>query len=287
MFAIMGITGQVGGGIARALLQAGLPVRAIVRDEARGEAWHARGCEVAVATNTDTAALARAFAGTEGVFLMNPPDYDPEPGFPAVRASNAALRDSLRDARPGRVVFLSTVGAQVAEPNLLNNSALTERMLRGLTLPVVLLRAAWFMENAAWDVEAARRGVLPSFLQPLGHPIPMVAVADIADSAAGLLRETWQGSRVVELEGPQRYSAQDIADGFARALGHPVRAEAVPRETWEALFRAHGMRHPQPRMRMLDGFNEGWIDFEGAARKGRTPLDSVLRQLVERSGTGR
>ena len=36
---------------------------------------------------------------------------------------------------------------------------------------------------------------------------------------------------------------------------------------------------------MLDGFNEGWIDFEGGTaeqRIGATPLDRVLRDLVAR-----
>jgi NAD(P)H dehydrogenase (quinone) len=92
--------------------------------------------------------------------------------------------------------------------------------------------------------------------------------------------------RIVELEGPQRYSAIDIAAGFSRALGRVVRAEPVPRETWESLFRSQGMKNPMPRMRMIDGFNEGWIDFEfGAAesRKGATRLESVLKALVDRS----
>jgi hypothetical protein len=29
---------------------------------------------------------------------------------------------------------------------------MTEEMLRGVSVPVALLRAAWFMENAPWDV---------------------------------------------------------------------------------------------------------------------------------------
>jgi hypothetical protein len=47
------------------------------------------------------------------------------------------------------------------------------------------------------------------------------------------------------------------------------------------------MKNPTPRIQMLDGFNEGWIDFESdarATRKGIVPLDSVLRELVARAG---
>jgi hypothetical protein len=35
-------------------------------------------------------------------------------------------------------------------------------------------------------------------------------------------------------------------------------------------------------MRMLDGFNEGWIDFEGVSVKGSTGVDAVVEQLVSR-----
>jgi len=43
------------------------------------------------------------------------------------------------------------------------------------------------------------------------------------------------------------------------------------------------MRHPGPRMRMLDGFNEGWIEFEHGqtgSLKGVVSLDTVLGGLL-------
>jgi uncharacterized protein YbjT (DUF2867 family) len=286
MFAVTGITGKVGGIVANTLLDAGLPVRAVVRDAEKGRPWAARGCEVVVATSDDTDAMTKAFADTAGVFFMTPPNFDPAPGFPeSVRIGNAVTA-AIEKSRPGKVVFLSTVGAHVAEPNLLNNATLIEEGLRTVSVPVAFLRAAWFMENAAWDVDAARSGVIPSFLQPLDHAIPMVATRDIGRTIADLLREAWKGTRVVELEGPQRYSANDIAAGFRKALGHDVILNPVPRDTWEALFRSHGMQYPMPRIRMIDGFNEGWIDFERngtESRHGTTSLDAVLRELVEKS----
>jgi NAD(P)H dehydrogenase (quinone) len=283
MYAVTGVTGKVGGVVARLLREAGLPVRAIVRDREKGKAWVELGCEVAVADNMDKDGLTQAFAGVQGVFLMTAPNYDPAPGFPQTKAINEVVIAALRDAKPGNVVFLSTVGAHVSELSLLNNSKMTEEALRSLSIPVGLLRAAWFMENAAWDVEAARSGTIPCFLQPLDHPIPMIATADIGHTAAAMLREAWAGIRIVELEGPRRYSANDIAAGFSVALGRPVHLDAVPRDSWEALFRSQGMNNPMPRIRMIDGFNEGWIDFEGRGaehRKGDTPLDNVLKGLV-------
>ncbi|MFC4527341.1 NmrA family NAD(P)-binding protein [Dyella halodurans] len=286
MFAIMGVTGQVGGHVARRLLDAGQQVRVVVRDAAKAQSWLDRGCETTEASIDDVERLTSALQGVDGAFLMIPPDYDPAPGFPRIHQIIDSVCAAVEATRPGKVVFLSSVGAHVQEFSLLNNARMIEQALRTLPVPTAFVRPAWFMENAAWDVVAARSGTAPSFLQPLDHPIPMVATADIGHTVADVLLEQWTGSRVVELEGPRRYSANDIATGFATVLGHPVRMEPVPRDTWEALFRAQGMQHPEPRMRMLDGFNEGWIDFEhtqGTMRKGTVTLDSVLRALVERS----
>jgi hypothetical protein len=47
MYAITGITGKVGGALAQTLLSANQPVRAVVRDPGRAQAWAERGCEVA------------------------------------------------------------------------------------------------------------------------------------------------------------------------------------------------------------------------------------------------
>jgi uncharacterized protein YbjT (DUF2867 family) len=288
MYAITGITGQVGGAVARCLLEANQPVRAIVRSAGKGKPWAELGCEVAIVADiADVAALISAFTGMEGVFVLLPPVFDPSPGFPEARAIIAALKAALLAARPAKVVCLSTIGAQASRPNLLTQLGLMEEELRTLPLPVAFLRAAWFMENAAWDVAPVREtGILSSFLQPLDKPVPMVATADIGRLAAELLQETWQGPRIVELEGPERVTPDMVADIFGRILGRPVHAEAVPHDTWQTLFASQGMANPIPRMQMLDGFNEGWIEFETEARtlKGVTPLETVLRGLTDGSG---
>jgi uncharacterized protein YbjT (DUF2867 family) len=115
--------------------------------------------------------------------------------------------------------------------------------------------------------------------------VPMVATDDIGRVAAQLLQQTWTGARVVELEGPRRVTPNEIASAFADALDKPVRAQIVPREEWEALFRSQGMNNPQPRMQMIDGFNEGWIEFGAPAStlKGSVTLETVIRELVERA----
>lgn len=285
MYAVTGITGQVGGAVARALLGHNQPVRAVVRDAARAAAWAERGTDMALADFGDVQALARAFSGTQGVFVMLPANFDPAPGFPEARDLIATLAEALDRARPPRVVALSTIGAQARHENLLTQLGLLEHALGALPLDVRFIRPAWFMENALWDVAPARdTGVIDAYLQPVGRPIPMVATEDVGRTAAEMLLSPGDGARVVELEGPAPVSPADIAAGLGALLGRPVRAQPVPRAEWEARFRQQGAQHPGPRARMLDGFNEGWLRFEGVTRRGAVPLATVLRDLVARAG---
>ena len=282
MYAITGITGQVGGAVAATLLDRHIEVRAVARDIGRAEAWIARGCEVAPADFADIPALTKAFSQIDGVFVVLPPAFDPSPGFPEARAIIGNILAALRAAAPPKVVALSTIGAQANEPNLLSQLGLLEDGLRTLSMPVTIVRPAWFIENAAWDVADARSGHIYSYLQPLDKALPMVSVADVGRLAGGCLLETWEGLRTIEVEGAERVSPNDLAAALAEVLGHKVTAEAVARTEWEALFRAQGMRYPLPRMRMLDGFNAGWIDFpDGSAtsRKGRIGLIEAVRRL--------
>jgi uncharacterized protein YbjT (DUF2867 family) len=285
MFAVTGITGNVGGAVAETLLAAGQKVRAVVREEQKGDPWKQKGCEVAVADIHNADSLKKAFTGTEGVFVMVPPVFDPKPGFPEARSMAAALRTALEAVRPGRVVYLSTIGAQATRENLLTQHTIIEKELRGVAVPITFLRPGWFMENFLWDLAPAReKGVIPSFLYPLEKVFPMVATEDIGRVAAELLEETWTGVRVVELEGPRRVSPNDVAATFSKLLGKPVKMELAPRDKWEEMFRAQGITNPLPRLQMLDGFNEGWIDFEGGAagtRKGTVELETVLKTLIE------
>jgi NAD(P)H dehydrogenase (quinone) len=284
MIAITGITGKVGGELARHLLAAGERVRAVVRDPNKGQTWASLGCDVALADMEDRNALGAAFSRATAVFVLPPPVFDPEPGYPEVHAVIESVTAALRRARPEHVLCLSTIGADARQDNLLSQRGLMEAALRALEVPLTVLRPAWFMDNAAWDVASARdTGLLHSFLQPTQRAIPMVAARDVGRCAAALIRDGAVRLRIVELEGPSRTSPDDLAAAFSGALGKPVSAVPVPRAKWAELFRAQGMRHPEPRMRMLDGFNEGWIEFaDGGLHtvKGTTSVNEVIASLV-------
>ncbi|MEP6898013.1 MAG: NmrA family NAD(P)-binding protein [Rhodanobacter sp.] len=287
MYAIMGITGQVGSATARHLQDAGHRVRAIVRDAAKTPTWLAPGSEVAIADWSDERALAAAFRGVDGVFAMLPANFAPSPDFAEPRALIHTLTAALRRAQPPKVVTLSSVGAQHdRDLGLITQLHLLESAIDTLPMPRAHVRAAWFMENLRWDVARARdEGRLASYLQPLDRAIPMIATDDIGRTVAATLTESWHGRRVIELEGPQRYSPHDVAQAFAAVLEHDVEAFEVPRDQWVTRFVSEGMpaNRSGPRIAMLEGFNRGWIDFEGGAAeqvKGRIPLGYVADELV-------
>lgn len=135
MFAVTGITGQVGGATARTLLDTGLSVRAVMRDAAKGAAWRESGCEIALADMKDAAALTDALSGVDGIFVIMPPIFDPTPGFPEARAIITAVTKAIGVAKPSKVVCLSTIGAQATQLNLLNQLGLLEQALGAVQSP--------------------------------------------------------------------------------------------------------------------------------------------------------
>src|SRR5438046_10159887 len=119
IYVVTGITGQVGGVVARTLLAAGKSVRAVVRSADKGAAWAKQGCDVAIADMVQANALGTAFSGAQAVFVLFPPFFAPAPAFPEAKSIIKALNVALDTARPGKVVALSTIGAQATRTNLL------------------------------------------------------------------------------------------------------------------------------------------------------------------------
>jgi NAD(P)H dehydrogenase (quinone) len=287
MFAVMGITGQVGGAIANSLLQQKKQVRAIVRNPEKASQWRERGAEIAIADYDDADALQKAFTGAEGVFAMIPPNFAPTPGFVEQRRTITALHNALSAARPGKVAYLSSIGSeQTSGLGLITSTHLLEEQLATLPIPSAFLRAGWFMENTAWDIPTARdQGKLFSYLHPLDRKYPMVATADIGQAGANVLLQQWSGNRYIEVAGPQQYSPLDIARELGAVVKRNVETVLVPRTTWVQNFVEQGTPEDRtaPRVEMIDGFNSGWIHFNVPGTEhytGTTELKTVLESLA-------
>jgi NAD(P)H dehydrogenase (quinone) len=289
MYAVMGITGKVGGAVASTLLAKDEKVRGIVRNPEKAAEWQKQGVELFKADYDDVDALTAAFTGVAGVFVMVPPNFAPAPGFGETKAALKVIHEALSRALPSKAVYLSSIGAEQASGlGLITSSHLLEETLGDLPFSHAFLRAAWFFENSAGDVASARdEGKIRFQLHPLDRKFPLVATADIGKAGAETLTQRWSGVRHIEVAGPEGYSPLDIADAFADAVGRPVEAIAVPRAEWETLWVSQAMPEGRtaPRAEMVDGFNSGWIHFGVPGTEhvdGTTPLREVITQLVTR-----
>jgi NAD(P)H dehydrogenase (quinone) len=291
MYAIMGITGQVGSAVAEDLFAQGKQIRAIVRSAEMAASWKDRGAEIAVADYDDPNALASAFEGADGVFLMLPPNNAPAPGFPHTHKTLASYHAALSKVLPKKAVYLSSIGAEQSSGlGIITSLHLMEQKLGDLPIAHAFLRAGWFMENHVWDVRTARsEGKIFSNLYPLDRKFSLVATADIGKAGADVLGQEWKGARYIEVAGPGQYSPNDLARAFSSALGRKIEAVAVPREKWTEFFLGQGMPEgrTESRAEMVDGFNSGWIHFGVPGTEqvtGTTSLSSVIAKLVANNG---
>jgi len=117
---VTGATGKVGNATARALLDAGHGVRALVRDPARARPWLHDGVELVVGDVTDQGSVRRATEGCDVVFnAMGLPEQwlaDPT-AFERVNAEGTrTVVEAARDAGVRRVVHTSTIDVFHAAP---------------------------------------------------------------------------------------------------------------------------------------------------------------------------
>lgn len=266
MFTVMGITGNVGGAVAENLLAAGKTVRGVVRNPEKAKAWADRGVQLAESAYDDVEGLTKAFEGAEGVFAMIPPDFSPAPGLPDQKRTIAAFREALERTKPGKAVFLSSIGSeQPSGLGLITSTHLMEEATRTLSIPVAYLRAGSFMENWLGVFDYIRTtGEMPFFYAPLERKYPLVATRDIGLAGAKVLQESWSGQRVFEVDGPEGGTdLYEVAAAFGKALGREVKAVQLPEPAWQSVLEAMGM--PADRtglyIEMVKGFNSGWIHF--------------------------
>jgi uncharacterized protein YbjT (DUF2867 family) len=286
MYVIAGVTGHTGSAAASALLADGRPVRVIVRDAARGAAWADRGAEVAVASLDDRAALARALTGAAGAYLLMPPSPFDESGIAANRKRlSDAIAGAVADARPGHVVLLSSIGAEL--PSGTGPIAFVhalERQLRATGVPATFLRAAFFMENWGAMLKGAIEGGALYYAAREGLRFAQVATPDIGRTAARLLVEgPPPATRVVQLAGPADLTLADTAAAISAASGVPVKPVSVPPAALIESFIAMGAAREVAQMygEMAEALNADRLAWQaGDLLRGSVTLEQRVRDLM-------
>ncbi|MFB4273101.1 NAD(P)H-binding protein [Nonomuraea sp. GTA35] len=213
MILVTGATGNVGGEVVQALVRAGQPVRALVREPAR------LPVEQAVGDLNEPDSLSAALDGVRGVFLL--PGYRDMPGLLA----------SMRRAGVERVVLLSSLAAVAAD----TRNAISEFMIRSETavresgLAWTFLRPNAFMSNALRWLPQLREGdvVKDAFSEVL---VASVDPHDIAAVAVRALLDPGHEERVHELSGPERLLPAQRLAILAEVLDRDLRFHALTDE---------------------------------------------------------
>ena len=278
MYVIAGASGNTGSIVANALLEQGKKVRVIVRDATKGEAWKARGAEVAIASVDDADALTKALEGATAAYLLSPPDVSSSDFIKERRATVEAIATAVERSKVPHVVFLSSTGAQHdAGTGPIRTVRFGEERLARTPAKTTFIRAAYFLDNWAGVLGAAAHGKLPSFIPP-DLVLPMVSTKDIGLVAAKALLESPTGkTEIIELAGPRDYSARESRDGARQIVGKPVEVDAAPLEAVVPAFTSFGFSANVAGLfqEMYAGIANGAVAFEGkGARHVRGSVDA-------------
>jgi len=160
-----------------------------------------------------------------------------------------------------------------------------EEGLRSQDIPAAINRAPYYFSNWDEQLETIRETGKLQTMYPVDLAPPMAAPRDLGKAAADRLISPASGAGVRYVEGPDRYSANDLAQAFAEALGRPVEVVVTPREEWEAAYRKLGFSEPAAHSyaRMTAVSLDGGFDYNERSIRGLTTLAKYIRQLVMRS----
>ena len=223
---VTGATGKTGSVVVAELLNAGYPVRAMVRrEDNRSAQLQAQGAEIAVAEMSDVDRIADALTDVQRAYYC--PPFDPYMIQGAVAFAVAA-----REARLEHIVGMTQWLASPSHPSLMTRQHWLVDRLFSMTPGVAhtIVRPGFFADAyLLLTGVAANLGVFPWIFgdsrnaPPSNEDIARVAVSALMDPA----RHAGKSYRPT---GPQLLGGQDMANAIGRAVGRAVRA--VPTPAW-------------------------------------------------------
>lgn len=228
--AVTGVTGQVGGRVARRLAAAEVPLRLVVRDASRAPALP--DSEIALASYGDGEASRRALEGVETLFMVSAAEHQDR------LAQHRDLVDAAVAAGVRRIVYLSFYGATPdATFTLARDHWATEQHIRDAGLAFTFLRDNLYLDFFPYLV--GEDGVIRG---PAGDGrAAAVAQDDIADVAAAVLQDVaaHEGA-TYDITGPEAVTLHEAAKVLTRRLGREVRYHPETVEQAYASRAGHG-----------------------------------------------
>jgi uncharacterized protein YbjT (DUF2867 family) len=224
MFTIMGATGNIGSKLADMLLSKNQAVKVIGRSPDRLQQFVGKGATPAVGDANDADFLAHAFAGSEAVFTMIPPDYTAKDFRQYQNEIGERIATAIERSNVSHVVNLSSHGAHLPERTgpIMGLRDQEQRLNQLETVHVLHLRPTFFMENILMSIDMIKNMGING-----GHirgdlPFAMIATQDIARVAAQhLLERDFSGKTAKVLLGPRDISMDEITRIIGAKIGKP------------------------------------------------------------------
>ncbi|MBC8067877.1 MAG: NmrA family NAD(P)-binding protein [Deltaproteobacteria bacterium] len=226
---VIGASGAQGRPVARQLAQAGHTVRLFVRDPAKVADLNPDlaipGAEIVVGDHDDTAALAKAVRGQDGMFLLLP-FFGPN----EIHARN--LIGAAQAAGIRRIVWNATGGIP---PNATGSPGVDIRMtirdaLDASGLEWIALQPTVYMENLLGPWSAPELAANDTFAYPIPESLGLqwISHEDAAGFSVAAFAMPGAPRESVRICGPETLTGPQVADSFSRALGRPIRFRAMP-----------------------------------------------------------
>ena len=216
--AVLGATGQQGSATVDALLDLGVPVRAITHhvESAAARALTERDVAV-VAADLDTPESIRvAFEGAAAAFAMT--SFTPARGPEGEIAHGRAILEAAQGAGLPFLVYSSVGGAErrTGIPHFESKRRIEEFLIG--SVPVNVIRPTFFMENLPGTIARDGAGLLVQMPLPGDVPLQMISVRDIGEAAAALLTRREPKTAPVEIAGDE-VTGERIAQLVAQRFG--------------------------------------------------------------------
>ncbi|HEX7303111.1 NmrA family NAD(P)-binding protein [Lentzea sp.] len=228
---VTGATGKQGGAAVRALVAAGVPVRALVRDP-ESERARALGVELVAGDLNDRESLTAATKGVQAVYSVQIAPFTADGfDFAAELAQAGNLVDAARESGVRQFIQTTVDGAgrrvrderfPILEASMNTKAAIQDRVREAGFERWTLFKPGFFMENflpsSAFLFPRGVEGGLVTMLKPATE-LALFAVDDMGPAVAAAVADP-DRFHGVELEfASDRLSMAEIAEVLSRALG--------------------------------------------------------------------
>ncbi len=231
MILVTGATGSIGQYLVRHLTTAGAPFKALVRDEAKGQAL---GCDYVVGDFDQPATLRAALAGVDRLFLNGP-------ASPAMVRQQQTAIDAAKSAGVARIVKVSAPEASPTATRIINQwHGQIDASLEASGVGWALLQPGYFMQNFLANTATVKNdGKLYGAFKD--GRVAFIDCDDIAACGAALLTGSGPRYTAFVLTGPEALTLAEVARTLSAHLGTTVTYVDLPVAQVVASMVARGM----------------------------------------------